>query len=79
MKRKDLKNVILELTAPEGSEYVDFKVNRWGYKNIIVNWYGQHDKRKNKSVYIYVKVIGLKDSKATGSVRNWGKFSRTKI
>ena len=70
----DHRNLIIELSAPEGSDYKDFKVNRWGWGRNLILYEGQEDKRGNKSVFLYVKVIGLRDIKA--QIRNWGLFSR---
>ena len=76
VKEKDHSDLIFELTAPEGADFVDFKVNRWGYEKerYLVSWFGENDKRKNKCVTLYVKVVGLADKRA--SMRNWGLFSR---
>lgn len=73
--KKYFKDIIFELTAPEGSEYTDFKVNRWGTKTRgLITYYGQKDKRKTKSVYVYVNVIGLQDKKC--KKRNWWSLGK---
>ena len=76
INEKDHSDLIFELTAPEGADFVDFKVNRWGYakEGYLVTWYGQNDKRKNKTVTLYARVVGLVDKRAP--MRNWGVFSR---
>ena len=75
-QERDHSDLIFELTAPEGADFVDFKVNRWGYhkKKYLVTYFGQYDKRKNKNITLYVKVVGLVDKRAPK--RNWGLFSR---
>lgn len=66
----DNKDMIFELTGQEGSEYTDLIVNYWGYKNKLIKYYGPYDKRKNRNLHFFVKVIGFKDDIAKD--RNWG-------
>ena len=76
IKEKDHSNLVFEMTAPEGADFVDFKVNRWGYEKerYLVSWNGENDKRKDKTVTFYMKVVGLVDKRAP--MRNWGLFSK---
>lgn len=73
--KREHRDLIFELTAPAGSEFTRFRVNRWGSPEGLVTYLGQKDTRKNKTVRLIVKVVGLIDSKSPQ--RNWGKFSRT--
>jgi hypothetical protein len=74
--RKEYKDMFFELTGREGSEFVDLRVNRWGYGRKIadpcVSQNGDH--RLGVSVHLICKIVGIIDDKAPK--RNWGFMSK---
>ena len=78
-REQEYKDFVFELTAPEGADFTDFKVNRWGYLKPLkhlVSYYGEQNEGKGHTVYMYAHVVGLVDKKAPK--RNWGLWSRRK-
>lgn len=76
LPKKEYKDFFFELTGPEGAEYFDLKINRWGEGNKFTGptTIEKGDKRKNKTVHMICKVVGIFDERAP--MRNWGMMKR---
>lgn len=74
--KEEYKDMFFELTGREGEEFLNLRINRWGYKNKFAGplTIQGGDKRQKKILHVICKVVGLIDDRAP--MRNWGLMSK---